>query len=237
MSVINKIFNKKIDEEVHSDFLKFGRGEYKDKYLVEGKKQKDAWAIKTGAEFANFLVRKCLEKAEGNLDMKGIIVSTLNLGNEEEIGFEIKKRSNFQGIKKLEVDTSIDPKIILDLMDKHPKVFFALSFKTPAYELKIKPKAPKSGKPGKKDEEGPKADFCTLKTSDTRIIDDLFFDNKEFKEIKIRHTIKITGIDYPKDVSSLKPEEIREKSKRKGVIVREIEADGQKSTSEAEFFA
>jgi len=236
MSVINKIFNKKIDEEVHSDFLKFGRGEYKDKYLVEGKRQKDGWAIKTGPEFANFLVKKCLEKANGNLAMKGIIVSTLDL--KEEINFEIKKTSNFQGIKKLEIDTGIDSGAILSLMNKYPRVFFALSFKTGNCELKIKAKAPKSGKPGSKgDGEGPRADFCSIKTKDPEIINDLFFDNKEFKEIKIKHTIKITGIDYPKDVASLKPEEVREKSKRKGVVVREIDADGKKTTSEAEFFA
>jgi hypothetical protein len=236
MNVINKIFNKNIDEEVHSDFLKFGRGEYKDKYLIEGKKQKEAWSIKTGPEFVNLLVKKCLEKAEGNIAVKGIIVSTLDL--KEEINFDIKKTSNFQGIKKIEIDTTLDPKNILNLMNKYPRVFFALSFKTGNCELKVKAKAPKSGKPGSKGgDEGPKADFCTLKTSNTEIIDDLFFDNKQFKEIKIKHILKITGIDYPKDVASLKPEEVREKSRRKGVVVREIDADGKKIISEAEFFA
>ena len=60
--VVKKIFDGVFDEEVHLSFLKFGRGEYKNKFLLEGKKQKSKWAIKTGAEFANFLVRKCLEK-------------------------------------------------------------------------------------------------------------------------------------------------------------------------------
>ena len=76
-----------------------------------------------------------------------------------------------------------------------------------------------------------------MKTTNTEIIDDLFFDHKQFKEIKIRHTLKITGIDYPKDMANLKPEEIRAQSKRKGVIIRNVEVDGQKSVTEAEFFA
>ena len=36
--VVKKIFDGVSDDEVHSDFLKFGRGEYKNKYLLEGKR-------------------------------------------------------------------------------------------------------------------------------------------------------------------------------------------------------
>ena len=58
-----------------------------------------------------------------------------------------------------------------------------LLFKTNNSELKIKGKAPKSGKPGKKgDDEAPKADFCSLKTSDREIMKDLFFDLHDFSE-------------------------------------------------------
>ena len=58
-----KIFDSVFDDEVHNSFLKFGRGEYKEKFLLEGKKQSSKWAIKTGPEFANALVRSCLQKA------------------------------------------------------------------------------------------------------------------------------------------------------------------------------
>ena len=37
--VVKKIFEGNFDEEVHNDFLKFGRGEYNNRYLLEGKKQ------------------------------------------------------------------------------------------------------------------------------------------------------------------------------------------------------
>ena len=39
--IIKKIFDGQPDEEVHSDFLKFGKGEYRNKFLVEAKRQKD----------------------------------------------------------------------------------------------------------------------------------------------------------------------------------------------------
>ena len=60
--IIKKIFDGVFDAEVHANFLKFGRGEYKDKYLLDGKRQAKKWAVKAGAEYANFLVRRCLEK-------------------------------------------------------------------------------------------------------------------------------------------------------------------------------
>src|SRR3989344_1355020 len=86
-NVIAKIFSGEIDEEVHSDFVKFSRGVFENRYLLEGKKQKDRWGVKTSAEFANFFVRKCLEKFGGKFDFKGAIICTANI--KEDIEFEI----------------------------------------------------------------------------------------------------------------------------------------------------
>ncbi len=234
--VIEKIFSKNFDEEVHSDFLKFSRGEFKDKYLIEGKKQKDKWAIKTSAEFVNHLVKKCLKKVSGKIKVKGVIVSTLDM--ENEINFEIKKKSNFQGVKKLAIDTEVDVANLRDLMDCFPRVFYALSFKGDDFDIKVKAKAPKSPKPGKKEAGGPKADFCTLKTSDESLAKELFFDvGLGWTECKISHMIKVEQIVYPSDASELSPKEIREQSKRKGVLVRKIILDGSEKKNETEFVA
>lgn len=235
--IIKKIFKGNFDDEVHSSFLKFGRGVFPDRFLLDGKKQKDKWSIKADAEYANYLVRKCLEEVSGSVDVKGVIVTTLNLGNDDELGFEVKKRGNFQGIKKLEIDTSIDKQKILDLMDKYPRVFFGLSFKTPESELKIKAKPPKSGKPKTKGDEKPKADFCSIKTSNKQIIEDLFFDYSDFKNISVNHVINVEEIVYPENMDSMRPEEVRENSKRKGKIIRNIEVDGQQEVNESDFVA
>jgi hypothetical protein len=232
--IIKKIFGNVIDDDVHSDFLKFGKGEFSDKYLIEAKKQKDRWVVKTGPEFANDFVRMLLKDVNGTIPMKGVIVTTLKL--EGEIGFPIKKVGNFQGIRKIEIDTEVSPKEILGLMEKYPRVFFALSFSINGNELKIKAKAPKSAKPSAGDKEA-KAEFCSLKTSSLELIKEIFFDFPNFNEISIRHTINIDGIIYPSNVSSLKPEEIRLQSKRKGVVVRNIVLDGKKEVREAKFIA
>lgn len=230
--IIKKIFEGIFDEKIHSDFLKFGRGEYKNKYLIEGKRQAKKWAIKAGAEYVNFLVRRCLEKVDGLVEIKGVIVSTLDL--RDEINFEIKKVSNFQGVRKHLIDSEIESSQILSLIDKYPKVFFALSFKGDGFVLKIKPKSPKSEKKGKEDGE-PVVDFCSLKTEDKTLVDELFFDVNDFQEVFISHTINITEIIYPKNVENLKPAEIRGLAKKKGVITRRVNVGGAEKTSEAEF--
>ncbi len=231
---MKKIFGGIFDNEVHVAFLRFGRGQYKNKYLLHGKRQAKNWAVKTGAEYTNFLVRSCLGKIDGYVAIRGVIVSTLDLKNEIE--FEIKKVSNFQGVRKYIIDIEVEPSKILDLMNKYPKGFFALSFKGEGFVLKIKAKAPKNGKPGK-DDKKPVADFCSLKTEDRAIIDELFFGVGDFQEISISHEIDVTDIIYPADIENLKPIEIRELAKRKGVIKRDIDVDGIIKMREVEFVA
>ncbi len=229
--IIQKIFEGVFDEEGHSDFLKFGKGEFKNKYLVDAKRQADKWNVKTGAEFANFLVQRCLEKIEDEkIAVRGAIISTFDLSGE--VDFDIVKKKNFQGVRQLVVDTEMEPKKILGLMEKYPRVFFALSFKTDNLELKIKPKAPKTAK-AKKNEDGIKVDFCALKTKDADLVKELFFDvGLDWKEARVNHLIKIDDIIYPKNIP---PEEMREKSKRKGILVREIVVDGKEVVREMDF--
>ena len=232
-SALKKIFSGKSDSFVHNEFIKFGKGKFENKYLLECKKQKDKWSIKTSAEFANFLVRACLEKANGEIDVQGVIVSTNDLRGEAK--FEIERIKQFAGVKQMVVNCRTNALNILELMNKYPRAFYALSFSTPAFVLKIKPKAPKSGKPSSKEGEGPKCDFCSLKTSDREIIEDLFFDFPNFNEIKIKHTIEINQIILPSGIED--PVKIRELAKKKGRIIREIEVDGRKEIKEKEFEA
>ena len=233
--IIKNIFDEVFDDEVHVAFLKFGRGVYKNKYLIEGKKQAKNWAVKAGAEYANFLVRRCLESVGGSVKVTGVIVSTLDL--RDEIKFDIKKVKNFQGVRKHVIDGEVSGEEIFGLMDKYPKAFFALSFKGDDFVLKIKPKAPADGKKSKKEGEGIVADFCTLKTTDEKILGELFFGVAKFEKVKISHEIDVTDIVYPDNVASLKPAEIRELAKRKGILKRIADVDGKEQISQAEFVA
>lgn len=231
-NTIHKIFTGAVDEEVHSEFNKFSRGVFENRYLLEGKKQPEKWAVKASAEFANYFVRRGLEGASGKIKMTGAIISTLDL--KKDIDFEIADTKGYMGIKQNLINSEIEPKKIITLMNKYPKVFFALSFSSPGFELKVKAKAPKSGKPGSKGgEEEPKADFCSLKTTDKAIIEDLFFDGSQFKEIAIKHTLEIKDIEVPKNEKD--PVKMRENAKRKGIIKRIVTLDGKRDIKEKPF--
>ena len=229
MNFIKKIFDNQVDDGVHLQFQKFSKGEFRDRALIKAKNSKGKYTILTSAEFANELVRTMAKKlGESKTKVTGAIVSTSNL--KEELDF--KKIKQFQGVKKYLIDKEMSGKEIIDLLDKFPKTFFALSFEVGEDKLKIKPKAPKSGKPGGKGK-GPKADFCSLKTKDESIGSDFVFEKPDFKEVEINHTFLINQIIIPDELKNIKDfVKIREESKRKGRIIRKAKIDDQESVKE-----
>ena len=223
MNFIKKVFEGKNDELVHLQFQKFSKGEFRNRALIRVKGSGKKFTINTSAEFANELVRIMAEKLGGEkTNVTGAIVSTNDLTGE----IEFKEKKQFQGVKRYLIDGEFSGENILNLLNKLPKTFFALSFSVGENQLKIKPKAPKSGKPGKGDEK-PKADFCKLVTTDKEIARNFIFEDKEFKEAEINHTFFIDSIVIPDEMKNEKDFAlIREKSKRKGRIVREANIDG-----------
>jgi hypothetical protein len=224
MSVINKLFVGKIDEEVHNDFVKFGKGLFNDKYLLEVKKQKGGiWSIKTSYEFANYLVRMAaMEELSSNnpLSVKGVVVSTRDL--KKDLPFPISSIKQFAGVKQAIISAELKPSDIIGALDKLPKAFFALTFKTKNSDLKVKAKAPKSAKPSTKGEKAAVPDFCAIKTTNHAIIHDLLFDIKEkdFDSASIAHYLNIQRINVPKGITD--PVQLREKATREGTIRRRV---------------
>ncbi len=118
------------------------------------------------------------------------------------------------------------------------KNFFALTFDAGENKLKIKPKAPKSGKPGSKGDEMPKPDFCSLKTNDSKIAGDFLFESQGFKEAEVFHTFLIEQIVIPDELKNSKDFAIiREAARRKGKIIRKSRIDGKDSEKEYPFEA
>lgn len=235
MNFIKKVQEKNFDESVHLQFLKFSKGEFKNRALVEAKNSNGNYTIKTSAEFANELVKDLAEKLGNNkTKVTGSIIGT----NDLKGILEFKKISQFQGVKNYSIEMEMSGTEIINLINKFPKNFFALSFTVGTDILKIKPKAPKSGKPGTKGDETPKIDFCNLKTNDKKIVESFVFEGSDFKNAKIIHDFLITSIEVP---AELKTSEdfalIREKSKRIGKILRKTEIDGNKTQKELELRA
>lgn len=232
MNFIKKVFDGKTDNSVHLQFQKFSKGEFKDRALIKAKASGDKYTITTSTEFANELVKAMAKRLGSNgASITGAIISTADLSGELE--FENKKQ--FQGVKKYILEKEMSGSDILNLLNKFPKSFFALSFEVGNDKLKIKPKAPKSGKPGSKGEEGPKADFCRLVTSDPEIAKSFVFEKPNFKDAEINHTFLINELILPKDEEDYA--KIREIAKRKGKIIREAKIDSQTLKSEKDFVA
>ncbi len=237
MNFIKKIFDGISDEQVHLQFQKFSRGEFRDRAIIKAKHSAKKYTLSTSAEFANELVRFSSEKLGKNkTKVSGAIVSTLDLTGE----FNFKDKKQFQGVKRYIIDGEMSGEEILSLLEKFPKAFFALSLEVPSegIKLKIKPKAPKSGKPGTKGEEEPKADFCKLVFTDSAIAKEFIFEVDNFKDAFIKHHFFIESIIIPEELKKEKDfAKIRELSKRKGKVVREAVIDGKEIKSEKEFIA
>lgn len=234
MNFIKKVFQGGGDELVHLQFQKFSKGEFRNRALIKAKRAGGKYTLVTSAEFANELVRIMAEKlGQEKAKITGAIISTNDLKNE----IKFKEIKQFQGVKKYILDTEMSGKEILQLLEKLPRAFFALSFSCNSEVLKIKPKAPKSGKPGSK-EEAPVADFCRLVTIDKEIADSFIFENPNFKNAVINHTFIITEIIIPEELRESKDFAlIRERAKRKGIIVRNAVIDEQILKEEKEFIA
>ncbi len=231
MNFIKKIVEGAVDESVHLLFQKFSRGEFRDRAMIEVKNSNGKYTIKTSAEFANGFVRDMAEKlAENKTQVTGAIVSTNDLTDE----LEFKEKKQFQGVKRYLIDKEMSGAELIGLLDKFPKTFFALSFNVGDDKLKIKPKAPKAGKPGK-DGEGPKVDFCSLKTTDKKIADSFVFEKSDFKFAKINHTVFVENIIHPEGEKDFA--KIRELAKRKGKIVRKAVIDEEEMSKDISFEA
>jgi hypothetical protein len=240
MNFIKKVFDKKADNDVHLQFQKFSRGEFKNRAMIKVKKVKDKYTINTTAEFANELVKTIAEKL-GNEKAKitGGIISTVNLKEIPEYKDFLKSATvkQFQGVKNFQINSEMSGNEIVKIVNAFPKAFFALSFSAGDSALKIKPKAPKSSKPKNKDE-APNPDFCKLITTDENLAKEFIFENAAFKDAEIRHDFYIDSIVIPDEIKNEKDFAIvREKSHRKGRIVRRTIFDGKESKVEVQFEA
>jgi hypothetical protein len=236
MNFIKKVQEKRFDEGVHSQFQKFSKGEFNNRAVIKAKYSAGKYTINTTAEFANELVRNFAEKL-GNKKTKvsGAIVSTQDLKKD----LDFKEIKQFQGVKRYILEKEMSGEEILDLMKKFPKSFFALSFSASEGNiLKIKAKAPKSGKPSSKENEAPNPDFCKLITNDSVLGRSFVFEKPDFKQAEVVHEYRIEDIIIPNELKNEKDfAKLREMALRKGVIIRKAKIDGKEVKTELEFEA
>lgn len=213
---IKKIFTGNVDESVHRQFVRFGKGEYNSRAIIELKKGNQI-KINSTFEYANDFVN--LLKAFP-VKFSGVIIT-----KEIIPGLTGKKKS---GLYEYNITMSHQ-----ELNNLNNYYFQLLDADGPGLKLKMKKKLPKPGK----SEEKVDAKFCILQ-ADLKYwqqIEECFFWDlpKNVKKAVIKHTYHINEIIFPEQEKD--PAKIRLLSKRKGKIVRLIDADGQSSSKEQEF--
>ncbi|MEK6890641.1 MAG: hypothetical protein AABX03_00730 [Nanoarchaeota archaeon] len=230
---IKKIFEGKSDNTIHLQMQKFSRGEFNNRAMVNVTKVKDRYNIVTTYEYASDFVREIAEKmSKGQtVQVTGAIISTRDLS--EIIKFKDKKQ--FMGIKQYIIDDKLSKEQIIDLCNKLPSSFLALSFSIGDTELKIKPKAPKSAKPSSSGGKAAKPDFCKIKTPDINIVKGVLFDVNDFKKVEINHKFLINDIIISEGEKD--PAKMREMAIRKGKIIRTLNVDGKNIEKEINFQA
>lgn len=231
--VIESIMKGVTNPAVHEAFIKYSKGTFENKYLVQGKKGKEEWTIKTSAEYVNSIVQAGLARVQGAIRITGAIVATFKVA--EHASFPTKGLKQFMGIKQTLVDDIISAEQMLALMQKQPRAFYALSFAFPGGTIKTKAKAPKSAKPSTKETTEVKPDFCTLKTTDEALVAQILVNVPIAKQITLSHAITITSIELPKGISD--PLQIREQAVRVGTITRTCVADDKTTKQEYAFRA
>ena len=113
MNFIKKIFEGKEDENVHFQFQKFSKGEFRDRALIKAKNSKGNYSINTTSEFANELVKTLAEKLGNNkTKITGCIISVRDL--KRELNF--KEIKQFQGVKRYFIDAEMSGNEIIELL-------------------------------------------------------------------------------------------------------------------------
>ncbi len=232
MNFVKKLVEKKIDDKVHKQFIRFGKGEYHGRFLLSLRKAKMI-KTKTSFEFANDLV--LLVSGFGNCMVSGIALSKNNIS-------DVMSKNNIEGnseTKKggLYYENDIPNQKMtgeqLRILEEN-SYFSLLDVEGEGFKLKIKKKLPKPGKSEDKIDDK----FCQLEADEkfySKLKEDLFWDVPDAKKISVKHSVIVSGIISPEGEKDFA--KIREIAKRKGKIIRIIDIDGKEIKKEIDFEA
>lgn len=210
---LKRVLNGGSDEESHRYFIRFGKGNYRRRFLMGVDKGKEKIKIKTSFELANDLA-KFVNELDKNIKFSGKILMKENI-----TGKGGKKKG---GVFLYEVSGCS--------LEDYPNAYsYLLDAENSDIVLKMKKSLPKPGK----NEEKIDDKFCTLQLNLKywdKVKEVFFWDVPEGKKISVQHDLIITTIEFPKGEND--PVKIRELSRRVGKVERIINADGNEVKKE-----
>jgi hypothetical protein len=212
---IKKAVIKKIDSNTKRYFLRFGKGDYKGRFLISLDIGPSKIKVRSSYELANDFVRFVNEL---NKDLK---FSGKILTKDKIAGKAGRKKA---GVIVYEVEEC-------SINEFENAYYYLLDVNNEDVLLKIKKGLPKPGQDESKIDEK----FCALDLNLkylNNIKETFFWDVPECKKAVIEHEIIINQIEFPKGEKD--PVKIRENAIRKGKIIRKINADGKEIIKEYE---
>lgn len=220
---IKKIFEGKADESVHKQFVRFGKGQFNGRAIINVKKS-DKINISTSFEFANELVL-FVSGLASLFKVQGIVLSKNQLerlqGKKKQglYSYQISKEIGSEELKQLASCYAA----LLDCSSPEGKI-----------ELRIKKKIPRPRPSNKSSEAKFDEKFCQLELENKfwfQFHDEFLFDMpKELKKARIKHSYIIEEIVMPKGMADF--EQIRQEAKRKGKLIRKAIVDGKELVKE-----
>ena len=221
MNFIKKIFFNDVDEDVHRQFIRFGKGEYNRRALLNLWKTKSV-KIKGSFEWTNDFTTFVADL--GDVKFNGSIWSKNEIS---ELGAGKKKEGKWiYEVKDIGSD---------DVRKYENEVYcFLLNGDGEGIKLRIKAKLPKPGKGEDKIDDK----FCQMELDEKfyeKAKEEFFWDFPNAKKISVEHRFIINEIVMPQGEKDFA--KIREMAKRKGKIVRTGDVDGQKVVKEINFEA
>jgi hypothetical protein len=231
MSFIKKIFEGKIDENVHKQFTRFGKGDFGGRALVSFRKTAEGIKVNGSFEYANDFASLAVElgggKVSGKVFSKEGISSVMSSNNIK--GYSETKRGGLFYQNNIE-EQNLNEEQLKALLEN--SYFCLLDMLGKDFELKTKKNLPKPGKGGKGKMD---TKFCQLDISEKywSAVKALFFwDFPECKKGTASHEYIINELVLPQGEKDF--EKIRVMAKRRGKIIRSIEADGSEKKVEKE---
>ncbi len=232
MNFVKKIFDKQIDDSVHQQLIRFGKGDYKGRFPLSLWKTKKV-KLRTSFEFSNDIVLLCAKM--GNSKVSGLVTSKNDIsGVMSENNIEGDTQSKKAGRIYLTELPSQD--LTEEQLTKLVGVstFALLDIVGTDFTLKTKKKLPKPGKNENKIDDK----FCQLEIEEKHyslIKNDFFWDMPDAKKIMVKHQVMIDSIKAPEGEKDFA--KIRELAKRVGKIIRIADIDGTEKRSEVDFAA
>lgn len=221
MWFVKEIFLGKESSKAHDQFVRFGRGDFKKRFVLKFSFSGDKLKINGSFENCNDLILKAAEVL-GKIRLEGVILSKKEIegivGKKKASLYEflVNKEFSFEELKKI-----------------YEKCYFMLLNSDSEIKIKCKKKLPRPKKSGeaKVDDsfiilEIPKKYFQMFK-------EEFFWDVPICKKAYISHEVIVNEIEVPKGAQS--PEEMRLNAKRKGEIIREMQFDNQEKKEKIKF--